>query len=62
MPQKRSWGVQFHAEMAMEEAARLVRRRVGTKVPGDPEAEIAKAVDSSALIAALMRNFVDAAG
>ena len=62
VPGRRAWGVQFHAEMALPEASKLVRRRVGVDLPGDPEETIAGAVDSSALIAALMRNFAALAG
>ena len=61
VPGHRAWGVQFHAEMSLAEATKLVRRRIGVDRPGDPEAALAKAVDSSALIARLMRNFIAAA-
>ena len=61
VPDRRAWGVQFHAEMSLTEATAQVRRRVGVDHPGDPEAVLARAVDSAPLIAGLMQNFIAAA-
>lgn len=61
VPDRRAWGVQFHAEMSLSEATELVRRRIGLDYPGDPEAALAMAVDSSPLISRLMHNFIAAA-
>ncbi len=56
VPDRRAWGVQFHAEMSLAEAREVVHRRVE-----EPEVVVAGAVDSAPLIAGLMRRFVEAA-
>jgi len=62
VPNKPLWGVQFHAEMALEEATRLVRKRVGVdpRLPGDPEEVLKDAMDSSSLVKRVVHNFVNA--
>lgn len=62
VPQRPAWGVQFHAEMGAAEACGLVRKRIGTTLPGDPEAALAQAVDSRPLIRQLLANFCAATG
>ncbi|MEL6348897.1 MAG: type 1 glutamine amidotransferase [Myxococcota bacterium] len=59
-PDAPAWGVQFHSEMALDEAQQLVRKRIGTVLPGDPEVVLRKAVDSRPLIRTLIDNFVQA--
>ncbi|MDG1483233.1 MAG: type 1 glutamine amidotransferase [Myxococcota bacterium] len=53
----RAWGVQFHAEMALEEASAVVQCQAPS-----PEEVVSRAVDSAPLIAGLMRRFVEATG
>ncbi len=57
VPGRRAWGVQFHAEMALAEAAAVVHSEAKS-----PEEVVSCAVDSAPLIAGLMRRFVEAAG
>ena len=56
-PTRPAWGVQFHAEMGSVEACGLVRKRIGTTLPGDPAAALAQEVDSRPLIRRLLTNF-----
>ncbi|MFT4977349.1 MAG: GMP synthase (glutamine-hydrolyzing) [Myxococcota bacterium] len=58
VPGRPAWGVQFHAEMGSVETREIVRRHVGSKVPGDPERVLVGAVDSAPLIAKLIANFI----
>ena len=53
------WGVQFHAEMAVEEASAIVERwgRTHPALCPDPEARIAHAIDQRDLFGALLRRF-----
>jgi GMP synthase (glutamine-hydrolysing) len=62
VPDRRAWGVQFHAEMSLAEATELVQRKIGVSLPGDPVEAMSLAVDSRPLIARLMRAFVSQAG
>ncbi|MFT5679423.1 MAG: GMP synthase-like glutamine amidotransferase [Myxococcota bacterium] len=59
VPDRRAWGMQFHAEMSRIEASGLVRRRIGDAVQA--EAMLSQAVDSAPLIASLTSRFVEAA-
>jgi len=56
-PGSLTWGVQFHAEMALSEAIDLVHRRVGVSVPGDPKKALDRATDSTHIIHLIMANF-----
>lgn len=53
------WGVQFHAEMPVEEAIGLIRERSITKPEHypDPEGTIAKAKSTSEILERLVQNF-----
>lgn len=57
VPGRPAWGVQFHAEMLAEETSRLVHLFVGDRLPGQPEAVLADAVDSTPLIERMLANF-----
>ena len=56
-PRRPAWGVQFHSEMGPAEASRIIHRRVGQQVPGDPAVVLSRAVDSRPLIRRLVDNF-----
>jgi GMP synthase (glutamine-hydrolysing) len=53
------WGVQFHAEMALEEARDLANRRIGGRpdLGLDLERELSRAVDSAWLAERILANF-----
>ena len=60
---RRMWGVQFHAEMSLEEAKLLVRDKA-TRYPEraiDVDATLAHAVDTRPLAQAVIDNFLAAA-
>lgn len=64
VPERPIWGVQFHAEMDLDEATDLVRSRA-KKSPErniDPEDVLSRAVDSKPLLNRLMQNFLNEAG
>ena len=64
VPDRPIWGVQFHAEMGLDEATQLVHSRA-KKYPEhgvDPDAVLERAVDSRPLIDRLMQNFLQQVG
>jgi len=62
-PERPAWGVQFHAEMPLEESRALVRSRLGSSPEGRTSAEalLAAATDSRHLVRALLASFLAAA-
>jgi len=64
IPDLPMWGVQFHAEMPVEEAKNLIRTRSITKPEHypDPEGTIAGAVATPEIFERLVGNFFEASG